>query len=392
VIAAGAAGVWARRARLAGALLALVSCGHGRAAPARPSVAEVRGYHYQDSSGLLVGTYGAWVRQSLPGGVRGEARVIADYVRLDPDRGFDPTRPDADRRAPDAVTSASATVGGGQILREWRWEGLAAADVEREVAGAPVSVGVLARGSTEPDYRSVSGALRADAELFERNTAVALVVGHGRDRVLPVEAPRGHEALWPASHQRWTATMTLAQLLTSRLFVGAGLGGTWQRGTLSSPYRRAVVAPSLLLPEALPRARDRYTAFLSASLSLTSRLAVHLRQGAYADSWSVRALIPEATVAAEVYPGVLMQLGYRFYGQTRASFYEVDYPEARPLMAGDLRLGAVHDHTVSLDVRRPLGGAGLPLSLGYQLSTLEYRGVRSRVVAHVFQLGVGAEY
>jgi hypothetical protein len=353
------------------------------------TLVEARAHHYQDSSGLLVGTYGAGARQRFRGGAV-EARALADYVRVEPTRLFDPTQPD--RSAPDAVTSASATAGGGAVARKWRFEGQLGGDVEREVRGLPISVGAIARASTERDYRSVSGALRAGADLFERNTRVTAQVGHGRDVVRPVEVARGQEALWPASHRRWAGSLSVTQLLSPVLVLGGGLAATWQRGTLSSPYRRAIVTPNLLLPEALPRARDRYSAFLSLSISLRRDLAFHLQQGAYGDSWRIRALVPEVRLAAEVEDGVLLTGGYRYYGQTAASFYRSTYAAPQSIMSGDVRHGAIRDHTVTLDLRRRArrGWLELPLLAGYQLSVMSYRGVGSRVVAHVFTLGLEA--
>jgi hypothetical protein len=373
-------------------LLALPGCGHRASAPA--SVAEVAVQHYQDSSGLAVGTYGAWLRQRLPGWASVEAKALADHVRLHPSRGFDPTT-DLDRRAPDAVTSASATAGGGKVAREWRFEGQLGADVERELAAGLFAVGLVARASGEPDYESLSGAARASAELLERSTTLSLLVGYGRDRAIPVETARGQEARWPATHERVAASLGLSQLLGPRAVLTAGLAGTWQRGALASPYRRAVVKPNLLLPEVLPDARDRHSGFLGLSLSLSPRVALHLQQGAYLDDWGVRAVIPEASLAGEVDGGVLLRGGYRYYRQTAASFYEVVYPAERAIMTGDLRLGAVRDHTLLLEARRRVSTAGhvaLPIAAGYELSLLDYRGVGARVVAHVFSLSVGVEH
>jgi hypothetical protein len=373
----------------------LGACGHSRARAEGPSSAEARAYHYQDSSGLLVGTYGVAVRQRLPARTTVEARALADYVRVDPGRGFDPTRPGADRRAPDAVTSASATVGGGEVATKWRVEGQLGFDLERDVAGAPSAAGIVARASHEPDYRSLSVAARGATELADRNTAIALLVGYGRDEVDPVEAPRGNEALWPDRHQRWAGNLNLSQILSRSLVFTAGAAATWQSGMLSSPYRRAVVQPSLLLPESLPRSRDRYSGFLGLSASINPDLAVHIKQGVYLDSWSVRALVPEIVVAAELAPGAVLQTGYRLYAQSAASFYRATYQEAQTIMAGDPRLGPLLDHNLSFELRRMLHVSArlqLPLLLGYQISVLSYRDVGSRVVAHVFMLGLAADH
>lgn len=370
-----------------------LACGSGAQA-ARRSTAEARAYHYQDSSGLLVGTYGAGVTQRLPAGASVEARALADYVHLDPDRGFDPTRPGANRQAPDAVTSASATVGGGAVADKWRVEGQLGGDLEREVHGVPISIGAVARGSREVDYRSISGGLRGAVSAFERNLTITALVIHGADRVAPVEAPRGHEAAWPARHRRWAASLGVTQLLGPTLVLVGGGALTLQRGTLSSPYRRAVVAPNLLMPEALPGTRERGSAFVGLSWSMASRLALHARQGVYADSWHVRAFIPEVQLAAEVDPGIVLAFGYRYYRQRAASFYEVTYDDPRSVMTGDLRLGPLSDHTFSVDLRRRLVAADreMPLHFGYGLSVLDHLATGSHVVAHVFSLGLGASY
>jgi hypothetical protein len=371
------------------------SCGHRRPGADGLAAAEARAAHYQDSSGLLVGTYGVWALQPLPGPFRAEARALADYVRLDPGRGFDPADPEANRSAPDAVTSASATAGGGQVSSEWRFEGQLGLDVEGQLGGGPASAGVIARVSTEPDYKSWSTAVRGAVELFERNTALGLLLGYGRDRVEPVEVFGGQEAAWPAGHDRWAASTSLTQVLSPRWLLRAGLGATWQRGTLTSPYRRALVRPTLLLPEALPRARDRYTGFVGASFSISPALALHLSQGGYLDSWSVAAVIPEVTLAAEVHPGIVVSGGYRFYAQSEAEFYQATYAEPQPVMTGDLRLGQIRDHTLSLELVRQFRAGeriALPVVAGYQLSVLDYKAVGSRVMAHVFSLGLGVEH
>jgi hypothetical protein len=373
----------------------LGACGHPWSSAGRPSSAEARAYHYQDSSGLLVGTYGVATRQRLPTRTTVEARALADYVRVDPGRGFDPTRPGADRRAPDAVTSASATVGGGEVASKWRVEGQLGLDVERDVAGAPSAAGIVARASHEPDYRSLSLAARGATELGDRNTTLAALIGYGRDAVDPVEAPRGNEALWPDRHHRWAGNLNLSQILSPTVVLTAGGAATWQRGMLSSPYRRAVVQPNLLLPESLPRSRDRYSGFVGLSVSVRPELAVHLKQGGYLDSWSVRALVPELLVAGELAAGVVLQAGYRLYAQSGASFYEATYDDARPIMAGDPRLGPLRDHNLSFDLRRALHAGPrlqLPLLVGYQISVLSYQDVGSKVVAHVFMIGLHADH
>ena len=170
----------------------------------RSGVVEARAYHYQDDSGLLVGTYGVAGSQRLRNATV-EAKALADYVRIDSRQAYDPSPAVAGSRAPDAVTSASSTAGGGEVARKWRFEGQAGLTYDRPIRARPAWVGALARASTEPDYRSVSAAVRTGVELFDRNTTVTAMLGYGHDTVEPVEAPPGQQGQWPASHERWAA-------------------------------------------------------------------------------------------------------------------------------------------------------------------------------------------
>ena len=307
---------------------ALVGCAHDE----RRSSAEARAYHYQDSSGLLVGTYGAVARQPLPGRATLEAQALADYVRIDPGRGFDPTRPDADRGAPDAVTSASATAGGGKVASKWRFEGQLGVDLERELRGAPSSFGLLARASTEPDYRSLSGAARAATELFERNTTLAILIGYGRDLVRPVEVPRGQEALWP--DQPRPLGRQPDRRPDPHAFPGARRRGWPPPGSEAcSPAPTAARWCSRICccPKRCPgRATAIRASWRSPGLDSSGAGALHLKQGGYLDSWSVRAFIPELTVAAE------MTLAWCWRPATGST------PVGRLFLPGDLRRGPDH--------------------------------------------------
>jgi hypothetical protein len=171
---------------------------------------------------------------------------------------------------------------------------------------------------------------------------------------------------------------------------------THQWGTLSSPYRRALVVTTLF-PELLPSTRERFTGYLALSWALGGGAALHLRQGAYVDSWGVWAVIPEFSLAKEVGDRALVSFRYRFYGQGPAAFYLPTYRQLGPLLSGDPRLGALNDHSGGVELRWTpwgrLGWAGsLTLVGGYELSILSYLQLKSAVRAQVFSLGVTGAY
>jgi hypothetical protein len=352
-------------------LFALASVSFAACAPpgssglrARPSAAELRGYHYSDNSGLTVATLAGNVEQPLSQDFTATLRGVADHiviartiVEVPPALLGNQATGHVDTR-PDVVTSASSAVVGGEGSDKWRFEGTPGLRWQGDVAGAPSTAAVQFRISHEPDYASKLVLLRAATSLFDENTTVGVFGGYGWDRVSPPLPPPGQEEAWPADHDRFIGGASISQLLSPALIVAMGGSFTRQRGTLSNPYRRATVRTSLF-PEVLPDARDRFTAFVGSAFYLGWHAALHDRIGIYTDSWGVQSIIPEVALTKEVGHNVLLDLHYRYYKQSAADFYEPVYPDLAPILAGDMRLGRVHDHTFGAEFQwQVLGDRG----------------------------------
>lgn len=386
----------------AGLALATSGAGCGGAAMRQPGELEARSAYYADNSGLDVVTVAAAAEHPVSDRVAASARALVNYVSVsrepldpgDPGAGHDPGGHPP--HAPDAVTSASSLAKGGAVAEKFRFEGMAGASVQlgRDV---PWTVGGSLRASHEPDYAAVSGVVGGNVELFDRNLTAGGFVGYGRDRVSPVEAPPGEEEAWPASHQRWQVGASLSQVVTPRIVVSAAAALSRQSGQLASPYRRALVRTTLF-PEVVPDARRRETGFVAASIYVGRGAALHLRQGAYHDDWGVRALVPEAAVAASLGGRGLAWLRYQFYEQWAADFYEARYMDLEPLMTGDARLGPIRAHAAALGARmRVAGREGEPGELtgeiSYELSLTDYRLYSTAlIVAHVPVVGLTWSY
>ena len=367
---------------LVGALL--LGCAHAPEPAWRrqPGSTELRAFYYFDNSGLSVATLAAQADQPISGHLTLSARTVADSVTLErkplvvSSEGLAGQPTGHPQHEPDVVTSASATVAGGSIAQKWRLEGQLALSGGFEVRGLPLSLRAQMRISQEPDYKSYYGLVRGALELAARNTTLGWFLGAGQDLVQPVQAPPGQQELWPAQHQRVNGGLTLVQLLSPRLVLTAGLSGTVQRGVLSNPYRRALVRTTLF-PEVVPGARDRLVASAQLSVYLSQGAALHVRLGAYADSWQVLGIIPEFLVAKELGPRGLLTFRYRFYKQGQASFYLPRYPDLAPLMSGDERLGPIKENALGTELRwRVLGSPGgfgsLTLTGSYDVSFLDY--------------------
>jgi hypothetical protein len=385
------------------ALLAIAAVGCAGARD-RDGVAGARGWYYGDNSGVDVATVAVEATEPVAAHTAVTARALLDRVRLrrtqiDPST-IDPGGEHGEHgghtghgdHAPDVVTSASALVGDGAVADEDRWEGRLRLEHDGG-AETPWRTWAGARASTEPDYLAWTATAGASIELAERNTAVGAEVGYGRDRVEPVEAPPGQQAAWPAHHDRITASLSVSQVASPAVLLSAGAAVTRQRGELASPYRRALVRTTLF-PEVVPDERDRATAFVAASAAISARLALHLRAGAYRDSWGVWALIPEVAVGAELATDLLATISYRHYRQRAADFHRAVYDRVEPLLSGDPRLGPIAGHTagghLAWTVRGSRGDAGaITVDGGYQVVVLDIPLATSQlVVGHQVVLGV----
>jgi len=379
--------------------LSLVACGHSRDAttPRRGRV-DGRAYAYSDQAGLNVNTLGVRGEQQVGRQWTVNAEALVDQVILDPpapvvQAPIVPGQPTGHRHeGVDVVTSASVTSTNTPLRTEkWRFQGIGGASWLRPSAN-PAELNAAVRASAENDYKSIYGRFGGSIELFQRNTTLSAFVGAGNDWVNPTQIPPGQTGSWPASHLRLNAGAWVSQLLHPSLVVNAGLGFTHQQGTLSSAYRRATVQ-STLFPEVLPQRRERLTGFVGGSWYIGGGTALHVRQGFYADSWGVLAVIPEASLVKELGSKLLASFRFRHYAQGKASFYVPVYPTLATYMSGDPRLGVLHDNVGGLELRwTPRGRLGwadsLTLLAGYDLSLLRYDLLRGASRSQVFSLGV----
>jgi hypothetical protein len=369
----------------------------------RPGTAELRGSHYSDNSGLTVASLAANVEQPVSQQLTATVRGVADHVvvartivEVPPALLGNQLTGHADTH-PDVVTSASTSVTGGEGSDKWRFEAAPGLRWQGDVAGADSSAALQFRISSEPDYTSKLALLRAASSLLEGNTTLVLFTGYGTDTVTPRVPPPGQDDAWPASHQRVIAGASISQLLSPELVLSAGASATFQRGTLSNPYRRATIRTSLF-PEVLPRRRDRFTAFIASSWHMGWDAALHGRLGFYTDSWHVSSAIPELAFSKELGPRFLLELGYRFYKQTAADFYRPVYDEREAIVAGDMRLGRTHEHMFGSELQWMIAGrrddfGALKATARFQLSLLRYDQLPTdMIVGRIIQLAVLGSY
>jgi hypothetical protein len=391
------------RTIVAGVAIAIgASATSGRGAPVLEGqgAARTRGFVYHDNSGLDVQTASVEAEQRLSARWSVQAEALVDHISIER-RPYDPGDVSAGAQATghdtghlDAVTSASALATGGGTDQKTRTEGIAGVTWRDQIGSAPIRIGLIGRVSNEVDYSSVGGRVRAEIELFERNTTLAIFLGFGRDEITPLIPPPGQRDDWPATNRLVKAGASVSQLLSSRIALLAGAAATAQRGQLANPYRRAVVVTTLF-PEVVPDERNRQTGYVGLSLSATEATGVHLALGGYRDDWGVRALVPEAAIVQQLGARGLATLRYRYYRQTAADFYEPTYLDLAPIMSGDFRMGRIRAHSLGVAAEWLLVEAApnaLVVQATYDWDLTKYPQVRSDVTAHIGSIALEFRY
>lgn len=241
------------------------------------------------------------------------------------------------------------------------------------------SVGGSYRFSTEPDYRSHGGTVRAAVELFQRNTTLALDLFGAGDTV-------GREGD-PAFRRPVNAVggrVTYTQIIDRKTIGEISWESQRVGGFQSSPYRWVAIggdgtcaslAP-LCIPERHPDERWRHAANVRARRAFGKRLSLGAEYRYYFDSWGVQShtLRPDIAFvpARRKFREDTLSFHYRYYTQGEARFYLPRYFELEGLAYAtrDRKLSTMYSHTLgpSWTHRFDAGNTSIQPSFGFSAS------------------------
>lgn len=241
----------------------------------------------------------------------------------------------------DAITSAStASSAEDAAFEETRLEGGAGYVHTLGI----YKVGGSARYSTEPDYKSMFGVVRGEAELFQRNLRIGVAAGAGRDDVYEIATLRGEL-------KTYLGSVSVAQILSRNAIGSLTYDVSFLDGFQANPYRRVPIGT--LLPENHPSQRLRHAVAASGRwFREPSATTVIGSYRLYYDDWGVLAHTPEVRVLQDVGDDVQVGLRYRFHWQNAADFYQETYAEVPPsgLLSDDEKLSKFTSHTIGMKV------------------------------------------
>jgi len=217
----------------------------------------------------------------------------------------------------------------------------------QEVAG--FQLGGSYMHARERDYLSNGGSLTISRELFQKNTTISLRGGFMSNVV-----GRADDPLYQAPMTDWSGDLALTQIFTPTTIAQLNVTVARTNGMIASPYRKVRVNMGsaadplvVLMPENEPGDRFRFAAALGIKQYLGSFLVLHGEYRLYRDSWSVLSHTVDARVILDLSP-ITLRFRYRFYTQSRASFYEPFYDSLKLYLSSDRELSAFTSHLFGL--------------------------------------------
>jgi hypothetical protein len=228
--------------------------------------------------------------------------------------------------------------------------------------GAGHGAGLSAVYATELDYTSLALGGNGSWELGQRNTTLSAGANVGFNSVGSVTDSTFHRSLHTVGY-----SAGVGQVLSPRDIARVRYDGSWLDGYQASPYRSVrfgdwsvsssrrssimtfsgTIGPASGLPEVLPQTRLRHAAGLEWVHGFSPAWATVAGYRLGYDDWGV--LAHTATLELRwAGPACLVRIGYRFYLQSAADFFEEKYvldPSAYRYYTSDKELGEERGHS-----------------------------------------------
>jgi len=282
-------------------------------------------YHRYDGGGVTVEGPSMLVRKKIGDQVSVSANYYVDMVSS---------------ASIDVMTTASP-------YKEKRTQGTLGIDILN--GNTQYSFGYIL--SDEPDYTANTASFDVSQSMFGDLTTVSFGFSQGWDDIRKHGDPTFSKS---ATHHDYRFGLT--QILTSRLMMGLNYEIVSDEGFLNNPYRSVryldpeVPKGYAYQPEVYPHTRTGNAVALDARYFLPFRAALHGNYRYYKDTWGIAANTIEIGYTQPWHRQWIFEVGYRWYGQSAATFYSDLFPRANAqnFMARDKELATFTSQGLSL--------------------------------------------
>jgi hypothetical protein len=225
-------------------------------------------------------------------------------------------------------------------------------------------MGLAYTNSEESDYSANSVRFGISQDFFGDLTTLGISYARGWD-----EVRRNGDETFEEDAKRQTYRVDLTQILTRNLIVSMNYEGVTDEGFLNNPYRQVryrdpgAARGYSYEAELYPRTRTSSATAIRGMYYLPYRAALKAEYRYYSDTWGINAWNSEIGYVHPLPKGVTLDLKYRFYDQTAASFYSDLFvrQDAQNFMARDKELASYTTHTLGVGVSYEFQTGRLPI-------------------------------
>jgi len=187
--------------------------------------------------------------------------------------------------------------------------------------------------SDESDYRANTYNFAASHEMLSGLTTLSFKYSRGYDEIGKSTNLDFNEE---ANHIKFA--FGLSQVLTKTMLLNVDLESTSSDGFLNNPYRSVRILGAFGTPERYPKARSGTALAIRGLMYQDDRRSIRLGYRYYADNWGIDAHTFEAGYNFYYNSEWLTELSFRFYAQSKASFYRNNFDNLQNYMARDKEL------------------------------------------------------
>jgi len=253
---------------------------------------------------------------------------------------------------------------------------------------ATLSVGY--GNSEETDYTADTAFFGISQDFFGDLSTLSMSFSVGSDEVRKTGDPTFAEPI-----DRHAYRVNLSQILTKSLIMGLSWELITDKGFLNNPYRQvrylddnADIGYSFQ-DEVYPGTRSSDAYALRAKYFLPYRASLHAEYRVFDDNWGIHADNYELGYTHPLYESWLLDLKFRHYNQTGATFYSDLFPRrnAQDYLARDKELSTFSSTTVGVGVSYEFAKNGWgfidrgSVNVLYDLMQFDYKDFRNALVS-----------
>ena len=251
----------------------------------------------------------------------------------------------------DSVSSASIDVitSGASRYAEERTENTVGIDYLHN----KTSMSLAYTSSVENDYDASSLHFEMSQDMFGDLTTISMGYSQGWDKV-----GNNTDPLFSEDANRKNYRLSISQVMSKNLLVGAGLEVVTDQGFLNNPYRfirycdTTACSSYSLAQEIYPNTRTSVALALRARYFLPYRAALHAEYRNYEDDWDIKSDTFELGYTHPFGNKWIADFKFRTYSQGKAEFFSDLFPYAnsQTFMARDKELSSFNSYTLGAGI------------------------------------------